>query len=400
MGRVTIPAIRQATPDDALRIIQLYNEIYEGNYPDPLMSEFVLLKRSLAGDDLCWIIAEDETSVVGSVVYRVDAVNRLAKVFGAVVRPAYRGVNLTEGLMNHGLAVLKRRTNPVEVVYATTRTLLEAPQKLTANLGYRKLGIFPNVHKTEEYETHCLAALFDEGALRRRYTDFALHPKIARIFEIARHECGLPPLPMAEAKTTAPAGATRASNATSAATTAPKPHTVDFETINAPKFVRHRFSDEKTMVQEHHWFFPFLDPNLLLTTPDQKIEVFAYFSEVDKHCALIGIRDVESVGYSTILASACKALHKLGARYIEFIMRADERQKIETALASQFIPCGYFPAMQLSAQGYRFDYVVFSRSYEILDFSNVRLAGVNSQYLIQYYENWKELSLDPILLRN
>jgi hypothetical protein len=164
--------------------------------------------------------------------------------------------------------------------------------------------------------------------------------------------------------------------------------------------VRHRFFDEKPTVQEHHWFFPFHEPNLLLTTPDQKVEVFAFYSEIDKHCVLIGIRDVDGLGYSNILDAACRTLKGLGARYIEFIIRADETAKIETAIQAQFVPCAYFPAMQLAASGTRFDYAVFSRSFEILDFHNLKLEGRNCQYLIQYYNNWKEISLDPILLHH
>ncbi|MBI3543773.1 MAG: GNAT family N-acetyltransferase, partial [Deltaproteobacteria bacterium] len=160
----TAPAVRVATPDDALRIINLYHEIYEGTYPDARMTDFAKLRRVLASDDYVWIVADDGRAIVGSIVYRVDPVNLLAKVFGGAVLPAYRGHKLTEKLMVYGTDRLKRLHRPVEVVYATTRTVLEAPQKLTSNLGYRKLGIFPNVHKTAEYETHALTALFSATA--------------------------------------------------------------------------------------------------------------------------------------------------------------------------------------------------------------------------------------------
>src|SRR5262249_20849941 len=110
-------------------------------------------------------------------------------------------------------------------------------------------------------------------------------------------------------------------------------------------------------------------------------------------------RDTGRRGYSNIFQSACRSLRGLGARYIEFIIRADELRKIETALRAQFLPCAYFPALQLGADGARYDYVVFSRSFEILDFRNVRLEGVNHDYLMQYFDSWKEISLDPVLLQ-
>src|SRR4051794_33611253 len=103
--------VRRAEPADALKIINLYQDIYEGTYPDPLMSHYRLLKDTLASHEYCWMVAESPESgagLVGAVVYRVDASNRLAKVFGAAVRPEYRGHNLTERLMDEGREALAR----------------------------------------------------------------------------------------------------------------------------------------------------------------------------------------------------------------------------------------------------------------------------------------------------
>lgn len=374
---------RRAQPEDALKIISLYHEIYEGTYPDPTMSDISALEATLASKDYCWMVAAYGQKIVGSVVYQVDALNRLAKVYGAVIAPGFRGLNLTESLMNCGHDLLNKSINPVDVIYATTRTVTPAPQKLTANLGYRKLGIFPNVHQTDDYETHCLAGLFSKTAFELRFKDFKLHPKICNLFEIARRECELPALEIAETPPHAPALSER----------------IDLETIEAANFVKHRFHRERPTTKNHHWFFPFHEPNLLLTTPDHSVEVFAYYSSADRHCVIIAISDVENIGYVDILANACRILRRKGARYIEFIMRADETNNIETAIQSQFLPCAYFPALQLS-EGMRFDYVIFSRSFEILNFANLKLEGVNRQYLVQYYKSWKEISLDPIQLQD
>lgn len=378
------PVLRQAHLGDAPSIIQLYHEVYQGTYADPLMCEMSLLQKALVSAEYTWIVADLDGQTVGSVVYRVDAANRLAKVFGAVIRPQFRGNNLTEQLMNFGRELLLRLEHPIEVVYATTRTVQPAPQKLTANLGYRKLGIFPNVHKTDDYETHCLTALFSREALSKRNQGFKLHPKMARLFEITRAECELPPLELA-----GPVPLAEAQDQPRA--------TVVLEAIEAPSFVSHRFQRVRPRGEEHHWFFPFHEPNILLTTADQSVEIFAFVSYRDMHCVIIGIRDVNQVGYVNILSQACKSLRELGARYIEFIMRADETDKIETAINSHFLPCAYFPAMKLEHDG-RHDYVVFSRSFEVLNFRNLKLEGVNRQYLRQYYESWKENSLDPVLL--
>ena len=256
---------RHAGKDDALGISNLYQNIYEGTYPDPTMKDLRLLKGVLSTNEYCWFIGEKNNEVVASVVYRVDVKNRLSKVFGAVVSPECRGHGTTQKLMVAGYEFMRQEATPVEVVYATTRTVSFEPQKLTANLGYKKLGVFPNVHKTDSYETHCLTAHFSKEALDKRFTDFALHPQIQPIYEIVRRECGLAPLRTATVEYT---------------TTAEAKHPPKLETIGAPLFVRHRFLDEKVTMDEHEWFFPFHEPNLLLTAPDQSVEIFAFLSRL------------------------------------------------------------------------------------------------------------------------
>jgi ribosomal protein S18 acetylase RimI-like enzyme len=336
---------RQALPTDALRISLLYQEVYEGTYSDPLMRDLKLLKNALSSDYYYWSVAEARGEIVASVVYRIDRENRLAKVFGAVVLPFYRGHKITQNLMAFGHEHLKSRQTAIEVIYATTRTVSIEPQKLTQNLGYKRLGIFPNVHKTEEYETHALTAYFSASAFEQRYELFTLHPKLAPLYEIVRMECGLPALPISTSKP----GTWKKSE-----TKTP----LRLEVIHAPEFVKYRFSQLRKAKNTHDWFFPFQEPNLMLSSADQRVEVFAYL-EKDQHCVLIAIHDEDEVGLARILEATTKVLRKNAARYIEFIIRADEIGKIQVALETSYIPSAYFPAMQLSEEGIRYDFVVF-----------------------------------------
>jgi hypothetical protein len=88
-------------------------------------------------------------------------------------------------------------------------------------------------------------------------------------------------------------------------------------------------------------------------------------------------------------------LNGLGARYLEFIMRADDLENIDAVLTSKFIPSAYFPAMHREEEG-RYDFVVFSRSFEILNFRDLSLEGINQKFMLQYFNLWKELSLPAL----
>jgi hypothetical protein len=91
-------------------------------------------------------------------------------------------------------------------------------------------------------------------------------------------------------------------------------------------------------------------------------------------------------------------LRNAGARYIEVIVRADRPKILESIMRAKFIPCGFFPAFQM-VNDKRHDFVVFSRSFEIFDFQNVKLKGLNQVYLEEYFKAWKRMSLNPKLLQ-
>lgn len=373
--------LRRAIASDAFSISDLYDRVYEGAYSDPMMASPEDIRRALTMDEYHWFVAvpkhDPAGRVVASVVYRYDAHNALAKVFGAVVEERFRGEHLTEDLMKMGHEELRKQSPPVEVIYSLARTVSSAPQKITAKLGYRRLGLFPNVHKTDLYETHALAALFSEKALEARHAHFELHPKLAGIFKIAQQECDLPSLKIAKIVSTPPKRSRS---------------DLHLEVINAPQFVQHRFDAELKKGYGQSWFFPFHAANLLLTSPDQDTEVFCYLSHRDQHCVLIGIRDAKKRGLSPILEATTLTLRDMGVRYIELILRAQDLDKVEAVLQSEFIPCAYFPAMYLEGKS-RFDFVACSRSFETLNFRNIQLEGVNKKYLLQYFKLWKEVSL-------
>lgn len=379
--------MRLALPGDEAKIASLYHHIYQGTYPDPLLSNVSALHEVLKNSLDLWVIAIDEKGFIGACLnYRVDSAHRLAKVSGAVVHPDFRGQNLTQRLMHFGLEELQNRGNPVQVIYATVRTVTAAPQKLTESLGFRRLGIFPNTHKTQDWETHGLVAFFGEDALKHRFEDFRLHWQIARLYSIVQSETGLEDLKPARPEEIE----RRAKNRS-----APLP---DLEIIDAPGFVRYRFEALKTDGKLPVSFFPFHLPNLLITSADQKVEVFLSLQKSDQHCVIVGIHKPSEIYHGELYTRVCQILRDRGVRYIETLVRADKLLTINETLKARFIPCAYFPGFQLHPNGHRLDFIVLSRTFEPLDFSNMELSGTNLEYLKQYYHSWKEISLNPRIL--
>lgn len=379
--------LRRANEEDIFKISQLYYEIYQGSYPDPMVNDLKRLKEFIKDPNHFWVIAMRDEGVVASVIFDYDPAHRLAKAFGAIVDPVERKSGLALELTKFGHELINDEAKfPIEVLYATTRTVHAVAQKLTEKLNFKKLGIFPNAHRTTDYETHCLASLITDQAIQKRFKDFKIHPKIAPLFKMAKEELNLPDLNLAELK---------------------KPldfelnHQFNLEVINAPKFVKERFNIVHNEGRIDNNFFPFHYPNVLITSPDQTTEVFLYINESDRHCVIIGVSTDPTLHhqYFSLLRQITEMLRTLNVRYIETIVRADKTDQIDKMLKAKFIPCAYFPAFQL-LQDKRFDFVVFSRSFEVFDFSNIELHGRYKEYLEFYFEMWKEISLKPKLITN
>ena len=373
---------RLATEADIFQISQLYFDIYQGTYPDPLMKDFSLIKNFINSKEGFWFIAKDDkSSIIGSVLACYDQENLIAKAFGAVVRGEYRGQGIMEELLAFSINYLKENTIGVDVIYSTTRTVNEAAQTLTEKLGFKKIGIFPNAHRTNEYETHCLAAIITPAALEKRRKNYKLHHQLESLYKVVDSEVGLGPI-----ETIVPERPSKELQSPG-----------ELEVLRSQKFVAYRYASLKKHNKLEFEFFPFHQPNLMIISPDQSIELFCHLSPVDGYCVIIGGKMPGHLNFTELFLTSNRLLRDAGARYIEVIIRADRPKIIESIIKSKFIPCGFFPAFQM-VNNQRFDFLVLSRSFEVFDFQNVKLKGLNQVYLEEYFKAWKTMALNPKLL--
>ena len=377
--------LRVARVEDMRRVQALYAEVYGPNYPLSIVSEKSRMRRAIESSRYYWLVAVCEDRIIASLIYEMDPVQRLAKAFGAVVSKEFRKRDLANIMMETAQKRFTRGRPMVDTVYATTRTVTTAPQKLTENLGFVKLGIFPNVHKVFEYETHCLAAYFAPEALKRRKKPAILIPEVAPFYrlvcqqiELGRPIFSQPAAPLIE----------RNQNASH------QEPLLSFEIISAPHFVRHRFEYLKKSGLFAASYVPFHEANLLFITPDQSTEVFLNHGAMDRYSVILGGR-TGSRDFSLILNSAAKTLNDMGVSYIELLVDAYSPALQRHAFNSRFIPCAYYPALR-KVGGKRWDYIVFARTFEMLDFRNVRITQTYRRFLKEYLKIWQSLYIDSV----
>lgn len=373
--------ISPAVPDDALRIRWLYHLVYGGNYPFSMVYDPRECAKAIESDKYLWFLARDGDRAVGSLIFSVDRSIRLGKVFGAVVASEFRGQDVAERMLSFGVDIVVNRLKAVRTVYATTRTVSLGPQRLAEKSGFKKLGIFPNVHKVNSSETHTLAVYFDPGALESSGGRARLPRVMKPFFDIVRREAGLfepeyKDLPIDPAPASAP---------------------IPFEVVSAPQFILRRFAEAKAEDRLVMDFFPFHEPNLLLVAPDGKTELYFYRSSKDGHCVLNGAWS-ESLSLGAMLDQGAGHLEGMGVRYVEVLVNGANPERVAEAMAARFLPSAYYPAMRWDPEGKTArDYVVLSRSLAVLDFRGLVLQPAYADYLKEYFRLWREQNVGKVL---
>lgn len=307
------------------------------------------------GRETAWAVAEEDGAIVAAALVSVEPATRLGKLQslradGPAERRPPRLRDLAGFLTRHF-----QEAGTVDLLYGTTRNLSMEEQSATVAAGFKVLGVFPGAVAADPTATTGLAAWYAPGVLAdKRHADFALHPAIAPFYDIAASQCGLASLPPA-AQPLGPAAFPQPE--------APAPSRALLEVIDAPAFAAERFRRLKERRSLSVNFYPFTDPNVILMSADESIQVFASLSREVRFATIIGEHLRAGTDPVQLYSEALRLLHGHGALYIEVINDAADAAGIEYILRAGFSPCGYVPCLKLLGDKRR-DFVVFANSKE------------------------------------
>lgn len=357
--------MRRATSDDAEAIWQLYHRIYGGHYTLPIVNVRAQREEALADPDCLWLVDEaPDGQLVGSVIFTLNPEERTAKVFAAVVEPEYRRDHLMYLTLHAGIQQIMFEARVCDVIYATTRTRTMGPDQLLTKLGFISLGIFPNVHRLTEYETHGLKVLYHPSAFEARRRLPQLIPEVAGFYDIVRRSYGLEP-----------------------AEIVPVEGKLHLNLVRGPQVAEEyaKCREEGNLMLD---FFPFHPPTHLFASDNGQVKAFINYEGKDGHGVLVALQAIrESVQHLEHLFNIVyEAGRTLGIDYMELLVSAYEPKQQRAALSAKFLPCAYFPSMRHMG-GEREDYLVFARSSLALDFSHVQMTPRDRRFLDAYLIN-------------
>jgi len=337
------------------------------------------MERMIKSSEVLWLVARDGQHLIGSAVFELETMHRIGKLEGVVVDPAYRKMRIANSMIATGTRALLTAGSQILSIYATTRTVSMGPQLMCLKEGFLPLGIFPNSHRLESYESVTLLAKFQPDVLTRRRQVEAVPARIAPILNIANAVLGSDqPVTVLEPPPHRAAPERRSAH--------------KFEFIMAPRLVERRCHEKFPDPADR--FYPFHKPNLLIASEDGEVEIYAFLSRPDRYCVLLAV----NVPISTVedrLSHLFDQLADYGASYIETLIRLDRTEAINSLLELQFLPSAIYPAMR-EIQGELYDMIIMSRTMEPLNFRGMAVERSFKPYIDQYVDLWRQMYLDTL----
>jgi N-acetylglutamate synthase-like GNAT family acetyltransferase len=373
--------IQEADVDDVDEIINLYRAVYGKKYPISYGNDPELLKKSIESKDshMCLVARDVMDRVIGGVlIVEIDAFNKIGKMLGLVVHPAYRRHKIGNSLVEYVSEFFLVKDQRLNSLYATTRTLTVGPQMIFVKNNYLPLGIFPNAHRLTQYESLTMFAKFREGILEKRIPEKRVSTKLIPLFNILKDLVPKIKIPNPSLELV------------------PGPEVSEeeweFEIIRAPNYVLRKFYERFPDPSDR--FFPFHVPNMIIADKKGRIEIFAYFSKRDGYCTLIkSTRPITELNGR--LSSLYMLLDDIGVSYLEVLVNVKHMPLIDTLLSGQFLPSAIYPAMREVKNNYE-DYIVMSRTMEPLNFRGMAVVASFKPFIDQYVDAWKKGNLDTI----
>ena len=379
--------VRKAKLSDLEPLRALYKATYGDRYALPEVVDDERSREVIRGHGFVWLVAECEKSVVGSLIFGWDPEHRLGKSFAGVVDANFRGGKTMHRMLKEGLDRLLYNGDTFDLVYAVVRTFVTpAFHRDLLKIGFTDVGVFPNVRKVRRYETHGLKICVSPRMFDNRRKTPKLIPQVSNIYQICSQR--YPNLEPPELDYTAVEKARekidlRVELAPVAA--------VGVEGVTRGRIQMLRRSSRGLQFG----FFPFHEPNQILSDPTGQVRVFLSHQETDGHSSILGV-DPGPYEPVSVLLSVAEYCEDRGAVYLELLVSAYQPELQAAAYLAGFLPCAYFLGAEMREHR-RCDVIVTSRTFVPLHFSGLRLTESAKPYLLEFFKVYTERLWEDLL---
>ena len=306
--------VRKAELSDLEPLRALYRATYGDRYALPEVVDDERSHQVLTEPGWVWLLAEVEGRVSASLIFGWDAEHRLGKSFAGVVDASCRGQKTMQRMLTEGLERLLFQGETFDMVYAVVRTFVTpAFHRDLLQLGFVDVGVFPNVRKVRFYETHGLKICLSDRALERRRRYPNLIPPIAGLYKIATEGYDLEPPQI------------------NVSAVPQVRQDLDLRVELSPVAAAGLKGVTRSRIQMlrrssrslKYGFFPFHEPNQILSDPTGQVRVFLSHQKKDGHSSILGL-DPGPYEPVSVLLSVAEYCAERGAVYLELLVSAYE----------------------------------------------------------------------------
>ncbi|MBF0299525.1 MAG: GNAT family N-acetyltransferase [Oligoflexia bacterium] len=379
-------SIMEANLTHTQDLLNLYFVVYGSDYPISIGYDVKVMEYALTHkDEYYWLVAVNEKgTVVGSAVFQLHTKYGVGKVIAVAVLPECRGQHISTKLITEGTKIIfEQKNNGIHALYTTTRTQSVASQLMFLSNGYYPLGIFPNAHKIQNFETLTFMGAFRSDVFDKREYVSVASDKLKPILKLSNKMFGK--------KTNLQEKKSRLISEQVDIKNFSKDE--KFEFIFAPNFVQ-KLYQESSEIESESIIWPFEIPNLLIVASKIDLKLFAYFSPKDHYCVLIGCNKKLEY-YGPHLKQLIFQMKDQGISYVEILIRLDCDGTIEYLLQNRFLPSALCSAF-LEENGKFYDYIFLSRTMEPLDFSSMQIDSAFKPFIDQYINLWIDLHVSSV----
>ena len=369
---------RLATKLDVFAIMKMVQKSRLRNPSSTMFGHLQELEEALNDPTYLWILCEIDGMASAVMVLKMDEAQGLCKIQHMFVDQELPSrIEILRQLLDYTITYI-RGIGTIDVIYTTTLSMPMEQQKVTSQQGFKVLGVFPNALGEDGSKLNGLTAFyFDDVLEHRRDNGFCLHPMIRPFYDLSAKNCGLQNLGDCDQS--------RLDKQIDQLYQEDPSMVPDLEIIHAENFVRHKFKALKEKRSQLVNFYPFYEPNCLVTDPESNIEVFLRIEKESRFAAIIGEKMSIAINPTQLFIKIQALLRHCDVSYVEIINDAADALGTECILRGGFTPCAYFPAFKKQGEQ-RHDYVIFGRSFEYLCQPDSQVDEAYFQYFWEYYK--------------
>ncbi|MFX1315408.1 MAG: GNAT family N-acetyltransferase [Promethearchaeota archaeon] len=162
------PILRLARPEDAVDIVEIYKELYDGTYPYKEMEDVDEVEKMIRDPSVQWIIFQDPSyNIAGCITFVIDFKKKRGYIRGFMLKKKYQGyIDITKAMIGSMIGMCHKYKNTIFIWYVENRTAHAKSQYSMRVCGISPIGFYPNKDIfLGKVESDLMQILYDERAL-------------------------------------------------------------------------------------------------------------------------------------------------------------------------------------------------------------------------------------------